>query len=397
MFTLKDPLLAKELKTEEQVREKFKDIPGLKFNKMSEGLISSARPIEIEVYSQDLNKLTETGKNILSILSKTPGIKNIETTQKGEIFEVNVDFSQELLDRYNIEMDSFITNLNLLLMGKSAGHIFIKGEQIPIVLRGNKSDFNNVDKIKHFKVTSDKTTMALSQVANIKRNQILSSIKHIDRKRALTISADLDNVDLKKASALIKKNLKGIPNNDEIKWSMGGQDAEREKSEKSLMFAILLSIFLIYILLASQFESFRQPIIILFAVPLCLIGVAVFLGMFDMSVSALVFIGFIILAGISVNTSIVLVDTMNQNIFSGAKRHEAILDASKNRLRPILMTTMSTVVGLLPMAIGFGKGASMRQPLAITVIGGLLSSTLFTIVVVPLIYDLISRKRDVVD
>jgi HAE1 family hydrophobic/amphiphilic exporter-1 len=237
----------------------------------------------------------------------------------------------------------------------------------------------------------------LIQVSEIKRNNILGLIKHINRKRAITVSSDLKGMDLRTASQKIKVKLTKLFENKQVKWAIAGQDVERQKSEKSLLFAIALSIFLIYILLASQFESFTQPVIILFSVPLCAVGVAMILGFLDMSVSALVFIGFVILAGISVNTSIVLVDTMNERIMSGMERFDAIVESSKNRLKPILMTTASTIIGLLPMALSVGKGAGMRKPLAITVIGGLISSTILTLIVVPLIYDLISRKKKIAE
>ena len=172
----------------------------------------------------------------------------------------------------------------------------------------------------------------------------------MNRKRVVTVSSDLNGLDLRTASKKIKMKLEKLFEGKDVKWAIAGQDVERQKSEKSLLFAIGLSIFLIYILLASQFESFAQPAIILFAVPLCVVGVAGILGVLDMSVSALVFIGFVILAGISVNTSIVLVDTMNERIMSGMDRFDAIVESSKNRLKPILMTTASTIIGLLPMA-----------------------------------------------
>ena len=177
--------------------------------------------------------------------------------------------------------------------------------------------------------------------------------------------------------------IKSLFQNKDKQNTKGGSNPNRDAQSKQMMNGM-------YVITAIAIIA-----IILFAVPLCVVGVAGILGVLDMSVSALVFIGFVILAGISVNTSIVLVDTMNERIMSGMDRFDAIVESSKNRLKPILMTTASTIIGLLPMAISVGKGAGMRKPLAITVIGGLISSTILTLIVVPLVYDLISRKKKI--
>jgi HAE1 family hydrophobic/amphiphilic exporter-1 len=157
------------------------------------------------------------------------------------------------------------------------------------------------------------------------------------------------------------------------------------------MIAVMLSIFLIYLMLAAQFENLVQPIIILAAVPFCISGVAVFLVLFGLNVSALVFVGFIILVGVSVNTSIVMVDFANQMVAEGRSVEEAIAEATVRRMRPILVTTLSGILGLVPMAFAIGPGAAMQQPLAVTMIGGHISSTILTVLVVPIIYTRLAK------
>ncbi len=396
MMTFEDDLKLEEYSPlEARIFKTLRKIPEVKLTKMVESMISASKPIEIEIFSNDLEKLAELGSQSTKALKEMEGLKDVESSLKGNISEISVNFDQSKLDRFGVDMGSYTKDLGLLIKGKSAGFIPIKGTQIPIKVGTDTSYFDNLEKIKFFSVPMDQKPISLNQVSQIERNNILGLIKHINRKRAVTVSSDLDGIDLRTASVRIKEKLATLFAGKDIKWAIAGQDVERQKSEKSLLFAIGLSIFLIYILLASQFESFAQPAIILFAVPLCVVGVAGILGILDMSVSALVFIGFVILAGISVNTSIVLVDTMNERIMSGMDRFDAIVESSKNRLKPILMTTASTIIGLLPMAISVGKGAGMRKPLAITVIGGLISSTILTLIVVPLVYDLISRKKKI--
>ena len=172
---------------------------------------------------------------------------------------------------------------------------------------------------------------------------------------------------------------------------MGGQNEEMQRSLNSLYFALILAVFLVYVVMASQFESFLHPFVILFAIPMALIGVVIVLWALSIPLSVVVFLGLIILAGIVVNNAIVLVDYVNRLRRAGKSKTEALIEAGSIRLRPILMTTMTTVLGLIPMALGLGEGAEIRTPMAITVIAGLLSSTLLTLVVVPTIYSILDR------
>ena len=157
--------------------------------------------------------------------------------------------------------------------------------------------------------------------------------------------------------------------------------------------AFLMAIFLVYLVMASQFESFLHPLIVIFSVPFGAVGVFLALRLTGQTVSVVVLIGGVMLAGIVVNNAIVLIDCINQFRQSGMEKLEAIREAGKVRLRPILMTTATTVLGLLPMALGFGEGAELRAPLAITVIGGLLTSTILTLVVIPTAYAAFDRKK----
>ena len=168
-----------------------------------------------------------------------------------------------------------------------------------------------------------------------------------------------------------------------------------EASFRSLLFALGLAVFLVYLVMASQFESLLHPFVILFSIPLAAVGVALALWLTDTRLSVIVFIGLIMLAGIVVNNAIVLVDLINQLRASGMERINAIREAARLRLRPIMMTTLTTVLGLMPMALGLGEGSEMRTPMAITVIGGLLTSTLLTLLVVPVMYSLLDRRKDV--
>jgi len=174
---------------------------------------------------------------------------------------------------------------------------------------------------------------------------------------------------------------------------VSGQSEEMQESFNSMQFALILAIFLVYLVMASQFESLIHPFVILFTIPLALVGAVLALFITGTTVSIVALIGVIMLAGIVVNNAIVLVDLINQLRAQGAERTDAIMEAGRARLRPILMTSLTTALGLLPMAMGIGEGSEVRTPMAITVIGGLVVSTLLTLLVIPVVYSLMDRKR----
>jgi HAE1 family hydrophobic/amphiphilic exporter-1 len=172
---------------------------------------------------------------------------------------------------------------------------------------------------------------------------------------------------------------------------LSGQEEERARSFGSLMLALWLSLFLVYLVMAAEFESFIHPLVIFFTVPLGGVGVVAALLLTGQAVNVVVMIGVVMLGGIVVNNAIVLIDCVKQLRGEGMSCREALVQAGARRMRPILMTTATTTLGLLPMAFGLGEGAELRQPLAITVIGGLLVSTLLTLVVIPVVYLLADR------
>jgi HAE1 family hydrophobic/amphiphilic exporter-1 len=205
------------------------------------------------------------------------------------------------------------------------------------------------------------------------------------------ITANLAGRDLGAVSDDITNVLASMQFPPGFSWTVGGQREEMETSFDSMRMAILLAIFMVYLVMASQFESLLHPFVILCSVPLALIGLLGTLWLFDVTVSIVVLIGAILLAGIVVNNAIILIDYTNQLRQRGAAKIDALKQAGKVRLRPILMTTATTVLGLLPMAIGLGAGNELRRPMALTVIGGLIASTALTLLLIPAIYSILDR------
>jgi hydrophobic/amphiphilic exporter-1 (mainly G- bacteria), HAE1 family len=208
------------------------------------------------------------------------------------------------------------------------------------------------------------------------------------------VSANLRYGDLGTAVATIERMLAEAPLGAGLDVNIGGQNEELQASVQSLIFALGLAIFMVYLVMASQFESLLHPFVIMFTIPLAAVGAVLALKLTGGALSVVVFIGLILLAGIVVKNAIVLIDRVNQLREQGVPKIKAICDGAHERLRPIIMTTLTTLFGFLPLAISTGEGAEVRAPMAITVIGGLLVSTLLTLLVIPVVYKLLDRKPD---
>jgi HAE1 family hydrophobic/amphiphilic exporter-1 len=220
-----------------------------------------------------------------------------------------------------------------------------------------------------------------------------AEIRRADGERVAVVTANLEGSrDLASATDDITAALATIEMPPDFDWRIGGQRQEMETSFDSMKLAILLAIFMVYLVMASQFESLLHPFVIMFSVPFAVIGVLTTMWLFGVTVSVVSLIGFILLAGIAVNGAIVLVDYANQLRRQGLGKLEALAQAGRVRMRPILMTSLTTIFGLLPMALGLGEGAELRTPMALTVIGGMITSTLLTLPVVPAVYAILDRR-----
>ena len=242
--------------------------------------------------------------------------------------------------------------------------------------------------------SSTDTPVRLSAVADVLATEGPSEIHRVSAERVAIVSANLRYGDLGSAVAEINDIVRENPLAAGVKVHVGGQSEELDASIKSLLFALGLAIFLVYLVMASQFESLLHPFVIMFSIPLAAVGAVLALKLSNSPISVVVFIGLIMLVGIVVKNAIVLIDRVNQLREAGVPKREAIAQGAESRLRPIVMTTLCTLIGFSPLAIGVGEGAEVRAPMALTVIGGLAVSTLLTLVVIPVVYDLLDRRGD---
>lgn len=349
-------------------------------------------PVEIELRGFNLNLLRRLSDALVADLEATPGFADVESSAEGGLPELRVRFDRARLASYDLSVQDVASVLRSKVQGEVATEIQRQDRTIDIRLRADARYRSGADDLRNLIVYQDgKIALPLSAVAEVVEAEGPAEIRRVDGERAALITANLEGLDLASAASEIERAVDALDLPAGFDWRLGGQQKEMETSFQSMKLAISLAIFLVYLVMASQFESLLHPFVILFSVPLSLIGVIWTLRLFDVAVSVVVLIGVVLLAGIVVNNAIILVDTANRLRRNGATRLEAVSQAGRLRLRPILMTTATTVLGLLPMAVGLGEGSELRAPMAMVVIGGLLTSTLLTLLVVPAAYRVLER------
>jgi HAE1 family hydrophobic/amphiphilic exporter-1 len=262
-----------------------------------------------------------------------------------------------------------------------------------ITLRVPEKALNEINEIM---ITSGTQVFRLNEIAEISMDVSPKEIIRRNQNRIGKVTAQIDKgVALDKVASEIREATAKIELLPNYRIQVTGEEEKRQESMDSLAFAMLLSIVLVYMVLASQFESLVHPFTILLTIPLALVGTVITFFLLGKTLNIMAIIGIIMLVGIAVNNSIILVDRINQLINDGADRKTAIIQAGQQRIRPIIMTSLTTILALFPLTLGFGESASLRSPMALTVIGGLVTSTLLTLIVIPCVFDVLDRLRGV--
>jgi HAE1 family hydrophobic/amphiphilic exporter-1 len=278
--------------------------------------------------------------------------------------------------------------------GEVATRYRLRDKQIDVLVRSVNARAASIEEIRNLIINPGSAQpVPLSAVAEVTLSVGPAEIRRIGQERVAVVSASYTGSDLGAAVKDLQGMLGKIALPPGVSSYLSGQSEEMQDSLRSLTFTLALAVLLVYLVMASQFESLVQPFVILFTIPLGLIGVVWALFLTSTTISVVAMIGIIMLTGIVVNNAIVLIDAVNRARQRGLDKHAAILFAARARLRPIVITTVSTILGLVPMALGIGDGAEVRTPMAITVIGGMTVSTLLTLVVIPVVYSLIVRER----
>ncbi|MEL6348893.1 MAG: efflux RND transporter permease subunit [Myxococcota bacterium] len=385
-------LAARESVVMEEVRQtiqaRVEDDVELRLTRPS--LFSFRTPVEVVLYGQELRVLRAASDDVVAALGALPGLTDVRSSLQPGYPEVRILYDRDILARFELTTATVAQRVREKIQGQEASAISRGDQRVDLVVRLAEDERRSVEQLKRLNVNPRVTPpIPLESVARFVETEGPSEIRRVDQRRSAVITANLAGFDLGAQAEVIEATLATAAPRD-VEWEIAGQNAEMERSSQSLLLALGLAIFLVYVIMASTFESVLHPFVILFSVPLALVGVVAALWLTFTPVSVVVFIGAIVLAGVVVNNAIVLVDTINRKRADGIERDAAIAQASKLRLRPILITTMTTVLGLLPLAVGVGEGAEIQVPLALTIIAGLSSSTILTLVVIPVVYRVLT-------
>jgi HAE1 family hydrophobic/amphiphilic exporter-1 len=388
--------------------------------------------LEIELRGYDLSSLEKAGKKLTQLMNASPRFADVKSTVEGGYPEIQIKFDQDRAAALGLTTKQISDQIVNKVKGSVATRYSFRDRKIDVLVRTQADQRASVDDISNLIVgysgqtgtagtsgttassTSTSSTASntalgsgsssanattgrairLSAVADVVSSQGPSEIHRISQERVAIVSSNLHYGDLGSAVKEVQQLIRDNPLAAGVTAHIGGQSEELDASVKSLIFALSLAIFLVYLVMASQFESLLHPFVIMFSIPLALVGAVLALKLTLTPLSVVVFIGLIMLAGIVVKNAIVLIDRVNQLREEGVDKIGAIVQAAESRLRPISMTTLCTLLGFMPLAIGIGDGNEVRAPMAITVIGGLLVSTLLTLVVIPVVYTLLDRRGD---
>ncbi len=384
----------REEATMDKLRSDLQRVPGLQYKFSRPALFTFKTPVEVEISGYDLDKLKQVSNALALEMGSNNRFADVKSTMEQGSPEIQILFDRPRAASLGLQVHEVADLVVSKVRGDVATRYSWRDRKIDVLVRAREQDRASVADIRRIIVNpNSEQPVPLESIADIRVATGPSEIRRVAQQRVALVTANLNYGDLGTAAEEIQQIIERTAIPPGLTARIAGQNEEMSASFQSLVFALILAVFLVYLVMASQFESLMHPFIILFTIPLALIGAILGLWVTGSTVSVVVFIGLILLAGIVVNNAIVLIDLINQLRERGMEKFEAIVEGGRSRLRPILMTTLTTTLGLLPLALGLGDGAELRAPMAITVIGGLIISTLLTLIVIPSMYAIMDRKN----
>lgn len=360
-------------------------------NTLNTLLENDGAPIVVEVKGEELEDIALIVDQAKGKIQSIPELFNVATSIENGNPEVSIMLDRTVAGINNLAISSVIEQIKQQLSGRTAGAIDFQGESRDIEIKLPDIELSQLDNII---IKGGDKEYRLSEIATITHTQSPKEIIRRNQTRLGKITANIDeNTSLDVAAQKVSEVLKDIELPSNYTISITGEEAKRKEAMDSLLFALFLSVVLVYMVLASQFESFLHPFTILLTIPLAVVGAILAFLVTGTTVNIMGVIGVVMLVGIAVNNSIILVDRINQLKQTDLTLIEAIAEAGQQRIRPIFMTTITTILALLPLTFGFGDGAALRAPMAIAVIGGLITSTLMSLLVIPCLYLTFERLK----
>lgn len=360
--------------------------------------------ISVKIKGNDIDKLQELASQVAEVLEGTEGVVDVDDGLKDTTNELKITVDKEKAAKYGYTVAQVYKLISDdISSSKSVTTISADIKDYEVYLQTQEQSDVTVDDIKNMTFTytnqdGDESDISLSDICTIEQTQTLSTIHRDSQTRYITVSGSVDeNHNVTLVSDKVKSKLDKIDMPEGYSASMEGEDETINESMSQLVLMLLLAVVFIYLIMVAQFQSLLSPFIIMFSIPLAFTGGFIALFITGNELGIISMLGFIMLAGLIVNNGIVLIDYINQARRQGMKKHDAIIDAGKTRVRPILMTAMTTILAMVTSAIGIGGGSDMIKPMAITIIGGLVYGTILTLIVIPCIYDAFNREKNMVE
>ena len=409
IIKLKSKKLWTSAKSKEELADKFKEalsiIPGveyeftqpieMRFNELITGVRSD---IAIKIFGEDLDYINEKALEVKNLIADVPGASDIIMEKTAGLPQIKVDYNRSKIAYYGVDINTLNTLLSTAFGGKTAGVIFEGEKRFDMVMRFDNENRTDIDDIRQLQVpVSPDHMIPLSELADIEYTQGPAKISHDNAHRRVVVSVNVRNRDLKSViddiQLKIDKNVK-LKAGNYIEY--GGQFENLQNATNRLMIAVPVALLLIFIFLHFAFKSLKDAIMIFTAIPLATVGGVFLLWIRGMPFSVSAGIGFIALFGIAVLNGIVLIEHLKELQHQGmTNMRELILTGTKNRLRPVLLTAGAAAMGFLPMAISTGAGAEVQRPLATVVIGGLITSTMLTMIALPLLFEIFYNVKGI--
>lgn len=393
------PSTERSLSTEDVVRELDKGLRSIAGAEISVSItdvgFGTGSPIQIAINGEDTATLNEIASQVVWAISDIEGIFNPSASSSEGNAEMHITVNREMAAQYGLSYHQIVNDVQMAINGQLATRYREKGAEIDVRVMLPEEDRDDIADVMNLMLaTPTGQLVPLYAVAELNQVQGPVMIQRENQQRQVNVTSDVVGRDLGSVSREVEALLSSMHFPDGYTYRMGGEVQDMMESFADLGLALVFAIFLVYIVMAVQFESLLHPFIIMFAMPTSIIGVLFGLAVTNTALSMPALIGLIILAGIVVNNSIILVDYVNILRRGGLNREEAILQGAPSRVRPIFMTTATTVLGMLPLALGIGEGAELSAPLAIVVIFGLSVSTVFTLIFVPVMYMISENMSD---
>jgi len=376
----------------QDIRRRWRNFPGTRVMvrqvNVTEGMMEE--PVNVRIAGDNFEILSEIGNRAYSIVKDIPGVINLKSSVQEGLSEFVIQIDRLKASELGLTGSQIAGSVRLAVLGASATNFSSYGEEYEITVQAEQSRLKTVNHLLDFPLKTVKgTTVPLRSVAQVVLDKGPSEIKRFDQQRVVEVKGDIADRSQREVIAEVQSRINDLQLPPDYYITYGGESRAIADSFQSLVYALIIAVFLVYVVMGTQFNSFLHPFTIALTIPFALIGVLLGLFVFGANISMNALLGVIMLAGIVVNNGILLIDYINQLRAGGAEKTEAIISGGLRRLRPILITSLTTIFGMLPIALGFGEGGEALQPLGAVVIGGLLTSTFLTLIVIPCVYSLL--------